>query len=149
MRRFTSRSLIFDATVTLRVAAKDGRRTAIICTISYATQRKPLVSQIGKWDVILRKKTLILCVDQLWCRQNYSESWVIRELTTHGSQAIRGCRGMAGSIDGPGHLWMLRNGGRAIRGSMDGLDPPLAPNSDLSHGLIRKVRTWLGEVPGA
>ena len=31
-------------------------------------------------------------------------------------------------MDGPGHPWMLRNGRRAIRGSMDGLDPPLAPN---------------------
>ena len=44
------------------------------------------------------------------------------------ARAIRGCREMAGSMDGPGHLWMLRNGRWAIRGSMDGLDPPLAPN---------------------
>ena len=100
-----------------RTAAKDGRTTAIICTISCATQRISLILQIGKWDVILRKKPFILCVDQLWCRQNYSESCMIRELTMHERQAIRGCRGMAGSIDGPGHLWMLRNGRRAIRGS--------------------------------
>ena len=31
-------------------------------------------------------------------------------------------RGVAKSMDSPGHPWMLRNGRRAIRGSMDG--PP-------------------------
>ena len=35
-------------------------------------------------------------------------------------------------MDGPGHPWMSRNGRRAIRGSTDGLDLPLAPNS--RHG---------------
>ena len=37
-------------------------------------------------------------------------------------------QGMAGSMDDPGHPWTSRNGRRAIRGSVDGLDPPLAPN---------------------
>ena len=64
MRRFTSRSLIFDVTVTLRVAVNIGRTTAIIFTFSYATQRIPLVLQIGRWDDILRKKPLISHIDQ-------------------------------------------------------------------------------------
>jgi hypothetical protein len=51
-------------TVTLRVAVKNGRKTAIICTFSFATQRISLVSQIGKWDDILRKKLLISYIDQ-------------------------------------------------------------------------------------
>ena len=64
MRRFTSRSLIFDAAVTRRVAVKNGRIAAIIYTFSYATQRISLVSQIGKCGEILRKKLLISYIDQ-------------------------------------------------------------------------------------
>ena len=45
MRKFTSQSLIFDATVTLRVAAKNGRTTAIVCTFLHAKQRTSLASQ--------------------------------------------------------------------------------------------------------
>ena len=64
MRRFTSRSLIFDVTVTLRVAVNIGRTTAIIFTFSYATQQISPVSQIGRWDDILRKKLLISYTDR-------------------------------------------------------------------------------------
>ena len=64
MRRFTSRSLIFDVTVALRVAMNIGRTTAIIFTFSYAMQRISLVSQIGRLDDILRKKLLISYIDQ-------------------------------------------------------------------------------------
>ena len=55
---------MFDATVTLRVAVKSGRKTAIICTFLFGVQQISLVSQIGKWDDILRKKLLISYIDQ-------------------------------------------------------------------------------------
>ena len=45
MRRSTSRSFIFDATVTLRVAVKNGRKTTIICMFSFVTQRISFISQ--------------------------------------------------------------------------------------------------------
>ena len=46
-------------------------------------------------------------------------------------------QGMAESMDGPSHPWMSRNGRRAIRGSMDGLDPPLAPNKALRSQALQ------------
>ena len=57
MRRFTSRSLIFDATVTLRVALKNEQNTFA----RFRTQRNEYYSsQID----ILCKKPLILYIDQ-------------------------------------------------------------------------------------
>ena len=42
-------------------------------------------------------------------------------------------------MDGPGHPWMLKNGRWGIRGSMDGLDPPLAPNTCKVFGVFSEI----------
>ena len=64
MRGFTSRSFIFDATVTLRVAMKNGRNPAIICMFLFTTQRISLISEIAEQDEILCKKLHISYIDQ-------------------------------------------------------------------------------------
>ena len=56
MRGFTSLSSIFDATVPHHVALKSQRKNANFCTFLFAGQRILLVSQIGEWEEILRKK---------------------------------------------------------------------------------------------
>ena len=62
MRRFTSRSLIFDAAVTRRVTEeRTNSRDILHVFVRNATN---VVSQVGKWDDILRKKLLISYIDQ-------------------------------------------------------------------------------------
>ena len=46
----------FNATVTYRVAVKNRRKNTNFHTFPFATQRIPLISQIGEWDGIPRKK---------------------------------------------------------------------------------------------
>ena len=57
LRRIESRPPIPDMTVTRRVAVKNRRKVAIICTISFVTQRISLVSQIGKTGHYSTQKT--------------------------------------------------------------------------------------------
>ena len=119
MRRFTSPSFIFDATVTLR-RCEERAKTMIICTFSFTTQRISFRSQTKEQGEILCKKLNISYIDQFVVPPtlNYLieakdvdiEEWQAGQTWIHGWPAIA-----RPSLDvGP---------------SIDGLDPPLVPNT--------------------
>ena len=64
MRRFTFQSLIFDATVTLCIAARTGLKPAIICKFSFVAQEISLISRTREQHEILCKRLHISYIDQ-------------------------------------------------------------------------------------